>query len=46
VSKADREAFLKVLEHAHANACALDASAPAMQAKPTASGRRARAAGR
>jgi MarR family transcriptional regulator, transcriptional regulator for hemolysin len=29
VSKADREAFQKVLEHVHQNACALEAAAPA-----------------
>jgi DNA-binding MarR family transcriptional regulator len=28
VSKADREAFLKVLEHIHENACALEAATP------------------
>jgi DNA-binding MarR family transcriptional regulator len=39
VSKADREAFLKVLEHVHRNACALDAAKPAAAARP----RRARA---
>lgn len=48
VSKADREAFQKVLEHAHANACALEAATPPVAAKPNpiASGRRTRAAGR
>ena len=45
VSKADREAFLKVLEHVHANACALDAATPAA-AQPGAAGRRTRAASR
>jgi MarR family transcriptional regulator, transcriptional regulator for hemolysin len=45
VNKADREAFLKVLEHVHANACALDAAAPAVAAQPSsaATGRRTRA---
>jgi MarR family transcriptional regulator, transcriptional regulator for hemolysin len=48
VSKADREAFLKVLEHAHQNVCALEAATPpvAAQSNPAASGRRTRAAGR
>lgn len=48
VSKADREAFQKVLEHAHENACALEAATPPVAAKstPLASGRRTRAAGR
>ena len=48
VSKADREAFLKVLEHAHQNACALQTAPPpvAAQPEPTASGRRTRVAGR
>lgn len=48
VSKADREAFQKVLEHVHQNACALEAAAPpvAAQPNPTVSGRRTRAAGR
>ena len=45
VSKADREAFLKVLEHVHANACALDAATP-VAAQPSAAGRRTRAASR
>src|SRR5262245_47335675 len=46
VSKADREAFLKVLEHIHANACTLAAATlpVATQPTPTASGRRTRAA--
>jgi MarR family transcriptional regulator, transcriptional regulator for hemolysin len=34
VSKADREAFLKVLEHVHQNACALDAATPAPATRP------------
>ena len=48
VSKADREAFLKVLEHAHQNVCALEAAtAPVTsQSNPAASGRRTRAAAR
>jgi len=46
VSKSDREAFLKVLEHVHRNACSLDAAAPAAQPKVAAAGRRTRAAGR
>ena len=48
VSKAEREAFLKVLEHAHENACGLEAAMPAAAAPPTpiASRRRARVAGR
>jgi MarR family transcriptional regulator for hemolysin len=48
VSKAEREAFLKVLEHAHENACGLEAAMPAAAAQPTpiASRRRARVAGR
>jgi MarR family transcriptional regulator, transcriptional regulator for hemolysin len=48
VSKADREAFLKVLEHVHQNVCALEAAAApvAAQSNLTASGRRTRAAGR
>ena len=48
VSKTERQAFLKVLERVHENACALDAAtspAPA-QPNPAASGRRTRAAGR
>lgn len=32
VSKADRDAFLKVLEHIHENACALEAATPAAAA--------------
>jgi MarR family transcriptional regulator, transcriptional regulator for hemolysin len=32
VSKADRDAFLKVLEHIHENACALQAATPAVAA--------------
>jgi MarR family transcriptional regulator for hemolysin len=49
VSKTEREAFLKVLEHIHANACGLEAAAaPASAAQPTplVSRRRARIAGR
>ena len=47
VSKADREAFLKVLEHAHANACGLEAATQAdAQQNPIASRRRARVAAR
>jgi MarR family transcriptional regulator for hemolysin len=48
VSKADREAFLRVLEHVHENACALEAATPPVAARPnpTASGRRTRAAAR
>lgn len=48
VSKTDREAFLKVLEHVHQNACALEAEArPApAQPHPTSTGRRTRTAGR
>lgn len=48
VNKTDREAFLKVLEHVHANVCALDAATPAVAAQPnpTGPGRRARAAAR
>jgi DNA-binding MarR family transcriptional regulator len=34
VSKTDREAFLKVLEHVHGNACALDVATPAVAARP------------
>jgi MarR family transcriptional regulator, transcriptional regulator for hemolysin len=34
VSKTDREAFLKVLEHVHQNACALDVATPAPAARP------------
>jgi DNA-binding MarR family transcriptional regulator len=34
VSKTDREAFLKVLEHVHQNACALDVATPAAAARP------------
>ena len=47
VSKADREAFLKVLEHAHENACSLEAATQAdAQQTPIASRRRARVAAR
>ena len=48
VSKADREAFLKVLEHVHANACALEAATPPAAAQPhaAASSRRGRTASR
>jgi MarR family transcriptional regulator, transcriptional regulator for hemolysin len=48
VNKSDREAFLKVLEHAHENACALEAAAPPIAARPnpSASSRRTRVAGR
>jgi len=48
VSKADREAFLRVLEHVHANVCALEAATPpvAPQSNPAASRRRIRAASR
>lgn len=48
VSKADREAFLKVLEHVHQNVCALEsATAPlSSQSNPAASGRRTRATAR
>ena len=48
VSKADREAFLKVLEHVHQNVCALEAAtAPVTsQSNPAASGRRTRATAR
>ena len=47
VSKADREAFLKVLEHAHENACGLEAATQAdAQQNPVASRRRARVAAR
>ena len=34
VSKADRDAFLKVLEHIHENACALEAATPAVATPP------------
>jgi DNA-binding MarR family transcriptional regulator len=34
VSKTDREAFLKVLKHVHANACALEAATPTAAAQP------------
>jgi Transcriptional regulators len=34
VSKTGREAFLKVLEHVHQNACALDVANPAPAARP------------
>src|SRR5262245_38313579 len=48
VSKADREAFRKVLERAHENACSLEAATPAAEAPAiaTVSRRRARVAGR
>ena len=48
VSKAGREAFLKVLERAHQNACRLEAATPAVAAPAiaTVSRRRARVAGR
>ena len=48
VSKSEREGFLRVLEHIHANACALAAAAPPVAAQPTltAPARRTRAAGR
>lgn len=46
VAKADREAFLKVLEHVHANACALEATTPAATQPSAAAGRRTRAASR
>jgi MarR family transcriptional regulator for hemolysin len=47
VSKADREAFLKVLEHAHENACSLEAAAQTdAQQNPIASRRRARSVAR
>jgi DNA-binding MarR family transcriptional regulator len=48
VSKAQRQAFLKVLERVHENACALEAATPpaAAQSNPAASGRRTRATGR
>ena len=48
VSKTEREAFLKVLEHAHRNACSLEAATPAVAAPAiaTVSRRRARVAGR
>jgi MarR family transcriptional regulator, transcriptional regulator for hemolysin len=47
VSKAEREAFLKVLEHAHENACGLEAATQAdAQPNPTASRRRARVVAR
>jgi MarR family transcriptional regulator for hemolysin len=48
VSKADREAFLKVLEHVHQNVCALEAATATVtsQSHPAASGRRTRAAAR
>jgi len=45
VGKADREAFLKVLQHAHENACGLEAATQAdAQQNPVASRRRARVA--
>jgi hypothetical protein len=34
VSKTDREAFLKVLKHIHANACALDEATTTVAAQP------------
>jgi DNA-binding MarR family transcriptional regulator len=47
VSKADREAFLKVLEHAHENACGLEAATQTdAQQNPIASRRRARSVAR
>jgi MarR family transcriptional regulator for hemolysin len=47
VSKAEREAFLKVLEHAHQNACGLEAATQAdAQQNPVAARRRARVAAR
>jgi DNA-binding MarR family transcriptional regulator len=48
VSKTDREAFLKVLEHVHENACGLEGTTPpvAPRSSPTASRRRTRGAGR
>ena len=47
VGKADREAFLKVLQHAHENACGLEAATQAdAQQTPIASRRRARVAAR
>jgi DNA-binding MarR family transcriptional regulator len=47
VGKADREAFLKVLQHAHENACGLEAATQAdAQQNPVASRRRARVAAR
>jgi len=47
VSKADREAFLKVLQHAHANACGLEAATQTeAQQNPVPSRRRARVAAR
>jgi len=48
ISKAEREAFLKVLEQAHANASALETASPALTTQPTAaaSGRRSRSAHR
>ena len=47
VGKADREAFLKVLQHAHENACGLEAATQAdAQPNPTASRRRARVVAR
>lgn len=48
VSKTDREAFLKVLEHVHQNACALEAETRPgpTQPNPASSGRRTRLAGR
>jgi DNA-binding MarR family transcriptional regulator len=48
VNKPEREAFLKVLEHVHANASALETAASSIAAQPkaTVSSRRPRAAGR
>ena len=47
VGKADREAFLKVLQHAHENACGLETATQAdAQQNPVASRRRARVAAR
>jgi DNA-binding MarR family transcriptional regulator len=47
VSKTDREAFLNVLEHVHANACELEAATPVVASQPKAAAtRRTRAAGR
>lgn len=47
VSKVDREAFLKVLEHAHENVCGLEAATQAeAQQNPVAARRRARVAAR
>jgi MarR family transcriptional regulator, transcriptional regulator for hemolysin len=46
VSKADRDAFLKILEHVHANACALAAATPPAAAQPDQTARRRARAGR